>query len=167
VTLQFIIINYVADANITCDEMTADKDRSVARQRILLGAHQRDSMCRDPLFDTIYAFLKQARLGQTIVLDLAVDVATLIAAASAQLAPQEHVGDAHLLQLPAERLTIELRIHAAVGLRSHVRNSGDSVIFQELNEVRRRMRRMPHRIDGRRHALPSARRFVMTAAASL
>jgi hypothetical protein len=143
-TLEAPILQDVRDRHSVCDEMPTDQDRPMAGEGVFLGAHQRYPVIPHPLQHTFKPASKEGRLCQAVVPDLPVHVAASVFGTRPELMAEEDVSDPSVLQLRAEGLAIELRIHPAVWLRPDVRHRRDAVFPEEVHYLRRRVRRMPN-----------------------
>ena len=90
-------------------------------ERILLCAKQSDPVSCCTRNHPGKSTLEKVRGSKSIILNLALDVATPVFGTRTQFPPQERVGDARSLQCCAQALSVELRIVATVRVRADVR----------------------------------------------
>jgi hypothetical protein len=73
-------------------------------------------------------------LGQAFITDAVIHIAGRVHGTRAELLSEENVRDTGLSERRAKRITIELRVHSAERLRTHVSDGCYAVLHQQLDE---------------------------------
>jgi hypothetical protein len=69
----------VVQIDVALSQDAADEESAMAAERILLGAHEGDTIFLRPLLDPFDAFLEERGRGQTRVQDVALSVIVVVA----------------------------------------------------------------------------------------
>jgi hypothetical protein len=94
--------------------VTTNQDSTVARQGVLFGTHERDTVLLGPLTDSRQAFREERNSGNEWITGLPVLVALRLGPPGPEFRTQKDVPDAGALNFRGKRFAIELGIPAAV-----------------------------------------------------
>jgi len=147
--------------------MPRDEDAAVARQRLFFRTQKRDTQILDGAgANPLQTFTEQRRLRQFRILYLSIYVAGAVAASCSQFRSKINIANPTRGEVKGKRLTVELRVQPAVGLRSHIRHRRDAVLQQESDQLLDAARGVANSVNRFAHFAP-ARLGVMIAAHNL
>src|SRR6185312_14098694 len=128
-------------------EMSRHENRAMTLQGVLLRAHERDGVLAHSRLQSLQSFPKQTRGSEARLTDATALVTRAVLAAGAKLFTQERVPDAVFREGSLERLAIELRVEAAIGLRPDTGDRCDVMLVQQSDEALDRVIGMADRVD--------------------
>src|SRR5262249_16175709 len=114
----------------------------MASQRIFFGTQQCNPVTLGAIDYSLQSLFKRFGSGNPVVLNSTFAITTWITRSRTEFFSQKHVSNARVLQRSPKWLTIELWLHTAVGLRTHIRNGGYPITLQQVRQNGQRMCRM-------------------------
>ena len=137
------VINLLAQAN----QFTGDQNGSMAVQRVLFRAHQRNVHALTSVQYTLDSGLKQRCLGQFPKSNAPILIAGWIGTSGSKFFAEIHVRQSTCSQRLLQRFPIELRMPTTVGHRPHIRHCPYVMPREQVDKLRHCMRRVAYRKD--------------------
>ena len=110
------------------------QNSSVAIKRFLFRTHEGDAVLARAFLHALDSALEEIGLGEEVIFNLAISVATFVFRACAQFLAREDVFDSDFAEGGFQLLTIELRVYTAVGAGPHIAHRCDVVFTQQIDE---------------------------------
>ena len=117
----------------------------MAGERILLRTQKGDAVGVESAAQAFEPLLEQRQARDPFVASGAAVVGFGLGPAGPELQAERHVADAGASQRRLQRIAVELRIELAERTRAHIRDRGDGVAAQDLEESVQRMIRVADR----------------------
>lgn len=135
VGLENAVLKDVRDRHAELLQLARDENRTVAFEWLAFGTHDGDAVLPHSRQQTIKAMPKEVGRGQSRVAHPTVLVVTLWAlTASTKLLAQKRVLDTGIFQSCLQSFPVELRVEAAIGSRTNVRERIDAVQLEKSDE---------------------------------
>lgn len=133
-------------------KIPGNQDRSVTRKGLPFGTHESDLVFLNASPDARKALFEAFRLSQSIVLNLAIDVATRIICSRTQFFTEVRIGDSGDFERIRQRLAIELGISVAIWVGTDICDGCDPMGTERREKRLEALVRMSDGIDSVWHS---------------
>jgi hypothetical protein len=132
-------------------KIPGNQDCPVTSERLPFGTHESNLEFLDASADAGKSLFEAFRLGQSIVLNFAIDVATRIICSRTKFFTEVRIDDSGTFERVRQGLAIELGIGVAIGVGTHVCEGGDAMSTERREKRLEALVRMSDGINSTGH----------------